>query len=94
MPSLLSSWLESPCHVLLHLLPVLATVAFFTVLERSLIGTCQRRLAPHLVCTYGSGQALADALKLLFKELIVPVVANRSLFWLAPWLTLWFACAV
>ena len=70
---------------------MLATVAIFTVLERSLIGTCQRRVAPHFVSTYGSGQALADALKLLVKELIVPVVSHRSLFWLAPWLTLWFA---
>jgi len=62
-------------------------IAFLTLLERNVIGTLQRRLSPTFVCIWSIGQPLADAFKLLFKELILPCFTNRSLFLFSPWLT-------
>lgn len=77
--------------ILIVLIPALSAVAFLTLFERHLIGTLQRRAGPNLVWIYGSGQAVADALKLMIRELILPCIANRSFFWFAPFLTLWWA---
>ena len=62
----------------------LIVVAFLTQFERNVIGTLQRRLGPNVVWIYGSGQALADAVKLIVKELVLPSVSNSVLFALAP----------
>ena len=75
-------------------MPALAAVAFLTLFERNVIGMFQRRLGPNNVWIFGAGQALADALKLIVKELILPCVANRSLFWLAPFISLLWALAI
>jgi len=80
-------WLK----VLLTLVPVLITVAFFTVFERKFLGGVQRRRGPNVVGLFGSLQAFADALKLLSKETIVPNPANSLIFALAPVITFLFA---
>lgn len=66
--------------ILLVILPALPVVAFLTLFERHVIATLQRRVGPNLVLISGGGQAVADALKLMMKELILPCIANSSFF--------------
>jgi len=65
-------------------LPILLSVAFFTVLERKVLASMQRRRGPNFVGIYGLLQAIADAFKLLSKETLVPSNANFLLFILSP----------
>lgn len=65
-------------------LPILLSVAFFTVLERKVLASMQRRRGPNFVGIYGLLQAIADALKLLSKETLVPSNSNFLLFILSP----------
>lgn len=78
-------------EVLLHVLPVLLTVAYITVAERKTMASMQRRLGPNVIGYLGSLQAFADALKLLLKEYIAPTQSNIILFFLGPVITLIFS---
>src|SRR5205814_1744389 len=79
--------------ILCILLPLFACVAYLTLWERKLIGWMQIRLGPNRVGPIGLLQPIADAIKLMFKELIVPTGANKFLFIFAPMLTLMPALA-
>ena len=70
------------------LLPLLGLVTFLTLWERKVIGWMHARLGPNRVGPLGLIQPIADAFKLLLKEIIVPERADRFLFWLAPVLTI------
>src|SRR6201992_1423879 len=61
-------------------LPILLSVAFFTVLERKVLASMQRRRGPNVVGIYGLLQAIADALKLLSKETLVTASSNIYIF--------------
>jgi NADH-quinone oxidoreductase subunit H len=63
---------------------ILIMIAFFTLAERKVIGGVQRRLGPSVVGIFGSLQAIADIVKLVFKEIIIPSKITRSLFLIAP----------
>jgi NADH-quinone oxidoreductase subunit H len=65
-------------------LPLMGAVAYLTLWERKMIGWIQIRLGPNRVGPLGLFQPIADALKLLFKEIILPANANKGLFILAP----------
>ena len=71
---------------------VLGAVAYYTYLERKVMGAMQRRQGPMTVGPFGLLQPIADGLKLLSKETIIPSQANRPVFLIAPMLT--FALAL
>lgn len=66
------------------LIPILLLVAFFTLLERKILGSIQRRRGPNVVGIFGFLQPIADAFKLILKETVLPGLSNLILFILAP----------
>ena len=66
------------------ILPILLAVAFFTVFERKVLASMQRRRGPNVVGIYGLLQAIADAVKLLSKETLVPASSNLYIFLISP----------
>ncbi len=64
--------------------PLMLCMAYLTLLERKVIGWMQVRIGPNRVGPFGLLQPIADGIKLLFKEIIVPAGANKFLFVLAP----------
>ena len=75
------------------LVPLLLSVAYLTLWERKAIGWMQIRIGPNRVGPLGLLQPIADALKLLTKEIIVPAAANKALFLLGPIMTIMPALA-
>jgi NADH-quinone oxidoreductase subunit H len=75
------------------LLPLMGLVAYATLWERKLIGWIQIRIGPNRVGPMGLLQPIADAMKLLFKEIVVPTKASSGLFILGPIMTIMPALA-
>ena len=73
--------------------PVMIGVAYLTYAERKILAYMQVRVGPNRVGPYGLLQPIVDGIKLLFKELIIPLHANKFLFVLAPALVLGTALA-
>lgn len=69
------------------IVPLLISVAYFTLAERKIMGAIQRRKGPNVVGWEGLLQPLADGLKLFVKESIIPSNAHKVLFIIAPILT-------
>ena len=78
------SWI---LEILIIIVPLLISVAYFTLAERKVIASIQRRRGPSTVGMWGLLQPLADGLKLLVKESILPSNANLIIFVIAPILT-------
>ncbi|MCU7936302.1 MAG: NADH-quinone oxidoreductase subunit NuoH [Candidatus Thiodiazotropha sp. (ex Dulcina madagascariensis)] len=68
--------------------PVMLVVAYYTYAERKVISYIQVRIGPNRVGPKGWLQPIADAVKLMFKEIIIPTNANKLLFLIAPVITL------
>ena len=74
-------------------IPLMLSVAYLTLWERKAIGWTQVRPGPNRTGPWGLMQPIADAVKLIFKEVIVPTAASRSLFFLGPIMTIMPALA-
>ncbi len=74
-------------------LPLMGAVAYLTLWERKFLGWMQVRIGPNRVGPWGILQPIADALKLLTKEILVPTAASKGLFVLGPVLTIMPAMA-
>jgi len=91
-----AGWLPEPARalswivvkILAIIAPLMLFVAYFTFAERKVIGYIQTRVGPNRVGPKGWLQPIADAMKLMFKELVVPARSNRYLFLFAPVLSL------
>jgi len=73
--------------ILIIVLPLLISVAYFTLAERKILGAIQRRRGPNVVGSFGLLQPLADGFKLFVKETILPSNANKFIFILSPIIT-------
>ena len=77
--------------ILFLLVPILISVAMIVWLDRRVWGLVQKRKGPNVVGPFGLLQTLADALKYIFKEIIIPASANKAVFILAPIVTMTLA---
>ena len=75
-------------ELLIMFLSVLLAVAFLTVAERKTLGYMQRRVGPNAVGYYGILMAIADAAKLLLKEIVVPTHADKLILFISPVISL------
>ena len=73
--------------ILIIVLPLLISVAYFTLAERKILGAIQRRRGPNVIGVFGLLQPLADGFKLFVKETILPSNANKFIFILSPIIT-------
>jgi len=73
--------------ILIIIIPLLISVAYFTLAERKILGAIQRRRGPNVIGAYGLLQPLSDGFKLLVKETVLPSNANKFIFVLAPIIT-------
>jgi len=80
--------LQIVIKILTIVIPLSLAVAYLTLAERKVIGYIQARIGPNRVGPRGLLQPIADGIKLLMKEVIIPTGANRSLFIIGPILTL------
>jgi NADH-quinone oxidoreductase subunit H len=79
--------------IVVLLLPLMGAVAYLTLWERKLLGYMQVRHGPNRVGPWGLLQPIADAVKLLTKEIIRPTAANKPLFFLGPLMSIMPALA-
>ena len=77
--------------ILFLLIPILVSVAMIVWFDRRVWGFVQKRKGPNVVGPFGLFQTLADALKYIFKEIIIPASSNKVIFILAPIVTMTLA---
>ena len=87
----LSIIFEQVYKILFLLVPVLVSVAMIVWLDRRVWAFVQKRQGPNVVGPFGLLQSLADALKYIFKEMIIPSSSNKVIFILAPIVTMTLA---
>jgi len=77
--------------IIFLLLPVLVSIALIVWLDRKVWAFVQKRKGPNVVGPFGLLQTVADALKFIFKEIVIPASSNKVIFILAPIITLTLA---
>ena len=87
----LNIFLNEVFKISLLLIPILVSVAIIVWFDRRVWGFVQKRKGPNVVGPFGLLQTLADALKYIFKEIIIPASANKIVFILAPIITMTLA---
>ena len=93
MLSYLTIVAEETYKILFLLVPILVAVALIVWLDRRVWAFVQKRRGPNVVGPFGLFQSLADALKYIFKEIIIPASSNKVIFILAPIITMTLALA-
>ena len=88
LPDVMQTVIWIVIKIVVIMVPLMLSVAYLTLAERKVIGAMQVRMGPTTVGPRGSLQPIADALKLMFKEIIIPTGANKYLFLTAPLLSL------
>ena len=88
LPEALQTVIWIVIKIVVIMVPLMLSVAYLTLAERKVIGSMQVRMGPTIVGPRGYLQPIADALKLMFKEIIIPTGANKYLFLTAPLLSL------
>ena len=83
--------LNETYKIVFILIPVLVSVALAVWLDRRIWGAVQKRKGPNVVGPFGLLQTVADALKYIFKEIIIPASSNKVIFILAPIVTMTLA---
>ena len=91
MPEYASILFSEVLKILMLLVPVLVSVAMIVWLDRRVWAFVQKRRGPNVVGPFGLLQSLADALKYIFKEIIIPASSNKVIFILAPIITMTLA---
>ena len=91
MPEYASILFSEVLKILMLLVPVLVSVAMIVWLDRRVWAIVQKRRGPNVVGPFGLFQSLADALKYIFKEIIIPASSNKVIFILAPIITMTLA---
>jgi len=91
MPEYASIFFSEVLKILMLLVPVLVSVAMIVWLDRRVWAFVQKRRGPNVVGPFGLLQSLADALKYIFKEIIIPATSNKVIFILAPIITMTLA---
>ena len=91
MPEYASILFSEVLKILMLLVPVLVSVAMIVWLDRRVWAFVQKRRGPNVVGPFGLLQSLADALKYIFKEIIIPATSNKVIFILAPIITMTLA---
>ena len=87
----INTFLSEIYKIISLLLPVLVSIALIVWLDRRVWAFVQKRKGPNVVGPFGLLQTLADALKFIFKEIIIPASSNKVIFVLAPIITLTLA---
>ncbi|MET0063620.1 MAG: NADH-quinone oxidoreductase subunit NuoH [Candidatus Thiodiazotropha endolucinida] len=88
LPAELQYLIWTLIKIIIIIAPIMLSVAYFTYAERKIIGYMQVRIGPNRVGPKGWLQPIADAVKLMFKEIVIPAKANKLLFVIAPAITL------
>jgi NADH-quinone oxidoreductase subunit H len=88
LPTELQYLIWTLVKIIAIVLPLMLIVAYYTYAERKIIGYMQVRIGPNRVGPKGWLQPIADAVKLMFKEIVLPTKANKLLFVIAPAITL------
>ena len=91
MPEYATILFSEVLKILMLLVPVLVSVAMIVWLDRRVWAFVQKRRGPNVVGPFGLLQSLADALKYIFKEIIIPASSNKVIFILAPIITMTLA---
>lgn len=90
---LIASIIWTLCKIIAITAPLMGCVAYLTLAERKVIGYMQDRIGPNRVGPFGLLQPIADALKLMVKEIVIPTKANKAIFMIAPMFTIMPALA-
>ena len=80
----INSYITVTIKLLIIFVPLLLSVAYLTLAERKVLGLMQNRKGPAIVGPWGLVQPIADGVKLLTKELIIPSQANKFMYYIAP----------
>lgn len=84
MTKMLSPFFAQLLLTLVKVICLLVTIAYYTIAERKIMAAIQRRRGPNVVGFWGLLQPLADGLKLIAKEMVIPSHSNSRIFTLAP----------